>query len=273
MQIRFEVGDAAPLRNFAVQVGRLAEAALAFVGDVFSLGLEAVGFIARGGLRPRLLVQQMAVIGADSLLLCALILFFSGMVLGLNTAKELVSFGAGSYVGGMVVVTIVRELGPTLSGILVAARAGSAMAAETGSMVVTEQVDALRALAVSPVRYLVAPRLAASLIMLPLLTLIAEVFGTVGAYVVSLQAGVSPNQFLHSADVFLTGRDLFGGLGKTVVFGAIIALVGCRQGLRAAPGAVGVGRATTSAVVTSIVLILIADYFLSAAILLPVTPR
>ncbi len=249
------------------------EAGLAFVGDLFRMGLEATGFIARGRLRFDLLIRQMAAVGADSLPLCALILFFSGMVLGLNTADQFVRFGAAGYVGGIVAVSIVRELGPTLTGILVAARAGSAMAAETGSMVVSEQIDALRALAVSPVRYLVVPRLAASLIMLPVLTVIAEIFGALGSYIIALKAGVSPYQFIHSADVFLTGRDLFGGLAKTVVFGAIIALVGCRQGLRADPGAVGVGRATTSAVVISIVLILVADYFLSAALLQPAAGR
>jgi phospholipid/cholesterol/gamma-HCH transport system permease protein len=268
-----QVESSSAIRFVFFQVGRLVEAGFAFVGDVITMGLEAVGFIARGRLRLGLTIQQMAAIGADSLPLCALILFFSGMVLGLNTAEQFVRFGAGGYVGGIVVVSIVRELGPTLTGILVAARAGSAMAAETGSMVVTEQVDALRALAVSPVRYLVVPRLAASLIMLPLLAVIAEVFGSLGAYIIALRAGVSHNQFLHGAEVFLTGQDLFGGLLKTVVFGAIIALVGCRQGLRTAPGAVGVGRATTSAVVISIVLILIADYFLTAALILPISAK
>jgi len=258
------------LRTIAMQAGRLAETGLAFIGDGILLSLEATGFIVLGRLRTKRLIEQMATIGADSLLLCALILFFSGMVLGLNTAKTAVQFGAGSYVGGLVSVSLVRELGPTFTGILVSARAGSAMAAEIGSMAVSEQLDALRALAVSPVRYLVVPRLLASIIVLPLLTIIAEIFGAVGAYIISTQAGVSSSQFIHSASVFLTHWDLFGGLLKAVIFGIIITIVSCRQGMRAQGGAVGVGKATTSAVVISIVLILISDYFLSALLIIPI---
>jgi phospholipid/cholesterol/gamma-HCH transport system permease protein len=258
------------LRNLFFQVGCSLEVALLFIGDCVRITLESIGFIFEKRLRGRLLLQQMAVIGADSLLLCVLILFFSGMVLGLNISSGMVKFGAGSYVGGLVIISLTRELAPTLVGVLVAARAGSAMAAEIGSMAVSEQVDALRALSVSPVRYLVVPRVSASLIMMPLLTVIAEVSGALGAYLIALQSGVSANQFTHSATVFLTQRDLFGGLFKTMVFGVIIAVVSCRQGLRTQGGAVGVGRATTSAVVISIVLILVANYFLSTVLVEPI---
>jgi phospholipid/cholesterol/gamma-HCH transport system permease protein len=259
-----------PFRNLSFQVGNVLEEGLHFVGDTFGLTLEAIGFVAERRLRAKLLIQQMSVIGADSLLLCVLILFFSGMVLGLNISSGMVKFGAGSYVGGLVIISLTRELAPTLVGVLVAARAGSAMAAEIGSMAVSEQIDALRALAVSPVRYLVVPRVSASLIMMPLLTVIAEVSGALGAYLVALQSGVSANQFTHSASVFLTQRDLLGGLFKTMIFGIIIALVSCRQGLRTQGGAVGVGKATTSAVVISIVFILIANYFLSTVLVEPI---
>lgn len=271
------ISEAEPMvstfRGLSLEVGRLVEAALSFVGESFSLTIEAIGFMARGRLRAGLFIQQAAGIGADSLPLCALILFFSGMVLGLNTASTFVDFGAGGYVGGVTAITIAREMGPTLVGILVAARAGSAIAAELGTMAVSEQIDALRALAVSPVRYLVVPRLAAGMVMLPLITVIAEIFGALGAFWISVQAGVPSSQFIHSASVFLTSRDLFGGLMKTVVFGLIIAIVGCRQGLRTQGGAVGVGRATISSVVISIVLILVSDYFLTALIILPMQPR
>jgi phospholipid/cholesterol/gamma-HCH transport system permease protein len=259
-----------PLRNLSFQVGNALEICLHFVGDTLRLTLEAIGFIAERRLRVKLLVRQMSTIGADSLLLCVLILFFSGMVLGLNVSSGMVKFGAASYVGGLVIISLTRELAPTLVGVLVAARAGSAMAAEIGSMAVSEQIDALRALAVSPVRYLVVPRVTASFIMMPLLTIIAEVFGALGAYLVSLQSGVSANQFIHSATVFLTQRDLLGGLLKTMVFGVIIAVISCRQGLRTQGGAVGVGKATTSAVVISIVLILVANYFLSTVLVEPI---
>jgi phospholipid/cholesterol/gamma-HCH transport system permease protein len=257
-------------RNLSFQVGLTLEVVLLFVGETFHMTLEAIGFLAERQLRGRSLLRQMSIIGADSLLLCVLILFFSGMVLGLNISSGMVRFGAASYVGGLVIISLTRELAPTLVGVLVAARAGSAMAAEIGSMAVSEQIDALRAMAVSPIRYLVVPRLAASILMLPLLTIIAEVAGAAGAYLIALQSGVSANQFIHSATVFLTERDLFGGLFKTAVFGLIIAVVSCRQGLRTQGGAVGVGKATTSAVVISIVLTLIANYFLSTVLVEPV---
>jgi len=260
-------------RNLSFQIGNTIEISLYFVGETFRMTLEAIGFLAERQLRGRLLIRQMSGIGADSLLLCVLILFFSGMVLGLNVTSGMVKFGAGSYVGGLVIISLTRELAPTLVGVLVAARAGSAMAAEIGSMAVSEQIDALRALAVSPVRYLVVPRMAASILMLPLLTVIAEVSGAAGAYLIALQSGVSANQFIHSATIFLTERDLFGGLLKTAFFGLIIAIVSCRQGLRTQGGAVGVGKATTSAVVLSIVLILIANYFLSTVLVEPVVAK
>jgi phospholipid/cholesterol/gamma-HCH transport system permease protein len=259
-----QVEPAEAMANLSYHAGHMAEAALAFVGDGLMLSLEAIGFTVRGRARSRTILQQMGTIGADSLLLCILILFFGGMVLGMNTAKTAVQFGASGLVGGAVAVSIARELGPTFAGILVAARAGSAMAAEIGSMSVTEQIDAMRALAVSPVRYLVVPRLLAAIIMLPLLTIIADIFGGVGAFIISLQAGVSASKFINSASAFLTNWDLYGGLAKTVIFAIIIVITCCRQGLRARGGAVGVGRATTSAVVISIVLILISDYFLTA---------
>lgn len=258
-------------QKMSIRAGRLAVAALAFIGDGLLMTLESAGFIARGRVRASHVIQQMASIGSDSLPLCVLILFFTGMVWGLNLAKTALQYGGGMFVGGTVSLSIARELGPVLAGILIAARAGSAMAAEIGSMTVTEQTDALRALAVNPTRYLIVPRLLATVIMLPLLTIIAEVFGAFGGYVISVREGIPPAQFLHSASVFLTNVDLYGGLFKTMVFGVIIAITCCRQGLRAERGAVGVGQATTSGVVISIVLILVVDYFLSSLIILPLT--
>jgi phospholipid/cholesterol/gamma-HCH transport system permease protein len=268
-----EIEPIVTAQRLSIKVTRLTEAALAFIGEGLLITLESVGYLARLRIRASQTIRQMAAIGADSLLLCVLILFFSGMVFGLNTAKTAVQFGAGSYVGGLVGLTIARELGPTLTGILVAARAGSAMAAEIGSMAVTEQIDAMRTLSVSPIRYLVVPRFLAGIIMLPLLTAIADIAGACGAFVVATREGVSPAQFIHSAGVFVTNWDLYGGLFKTVIFGVIITITCCRQGLRTQGGAVGVGRATTSAVVISIVLILVLDYFLSALIVLPLTAQ
>jgi phospholipid/cholesterol/gamma-HCH transport system permease protein len=247
-------------------VGRTATAALSFVGDSLALLVELFGHLGRGRLGWRRLLAQMAVVGPDSLSIALITLLFAGMVFGLHTSSQMVRFGMQGYVGGMVALTVAREMGPVLTGIVVAARVGSAFAAEIGTMVVTEQVDALRALATSPTRYLVLPRTLACVVVLPLLTLVADFAGGLGGYVIARLAGVSSAEFLASAQQWLGGLDLFGGLAKSLVFGGIIALVGCRQGLRTQGGAAGVGRATTSAVVLSIVLIYVSNYFLSAFI-------
>ena len=193
----------------------------------------------------------MAVAGSDSLPIVVVTLLCVGMAWGWHTAVLMVRFGASSYFGGGTAVAIARELGPALCGVVVAARVGSAFAAELGTMTVTEQVDALRALAISPIRFLVLPRLMACVIMLPLLAVIADAAGILGAFAVSAHFGVSSGEYIASVQQWLSPRDLYGGVAKTVVFGLIIALVGCRQGLRATAGAAGVGRATTSAVVLS----------------------
>lgn len=224
---------------------------------------EAVGDILRGRVRWRETLRQMAVLGFDSLPIVLLTLLSGGMVLALHTAREMVRFGAQQFAGGMVAVSVARELGPVLTAVVVAARVGSAIAAELGSMKITEQVDGLRSLAVSPVEYLVVPRLVAGIVMLPILTVLADAAGGLGAYVVSVSQGITPEEYLRSVQRFLTGSDLFGGLIKAAVFGFIISMVACHVGLRTRGGAQGVGRSTTSAVVISIVLIYVTDYFLS----------
>jgi phospholipid/cholesterol/gamma-HCH transport system permease protein len=247
-------------------LGRWGLAFAEFVGSATALLAGAAGFLARGHADARRTVAQMSSVGTDSLPIAVVTLVFAGMVLGLHTAHEMVRFGGGSFVGGMVAVSVARELGPTLTGIVVAARVGSAMAAELGSMKITEQVDALRALAVSPVQFLVVPRLLACAVMLPVLTVFADFAGAAGAYVIALGAGVTRTEYMRSARQFAHFTDFFGGLSKTVVFGAIIAIVGCQQGLATRGGASGVGRATTRSVVISIMLIYIANYLLSALI-------
>jgi len=237
-----------------------------FLGDGVLLFIRSLGYVARGQLGLGRTLQQMGVVGADSLPIVATTLFFVGMAWGWNTAGYMVRFGATSYFGGTTAIAISRELAPALCGVVVAARVGSAFAAELGTMVVTEQVDALRALAVDPVRYLVVPRLIACIIMLPVLTTIAIASGLVGAFLLSVHFGVSSGEYVASVQQWLTNRDVFGGIAKTFVFGLIIALIGCRQGLRATGGASGVGRATISAVVLSIVLIYISNLLLTASI-------
>ena len=240
-------------------------AAVFFVGDQVLLLGSALGYVVRGRLGWRRAVQQMAIAGADSLPIAVVTLLFVGMAWGWNTASYMVRFGAASYFGGSTAVAIARELGPALCGVVVAARVGSAFAAELGTMTVTEQVDALRALAVDPVYYLVVPRLAACAVMLPLLTLVADAAGILGAFAISVRLGISGGEYLSSVQQWLTPLNLYGGVAKGFFFGVIIALVGCRQGLRATGGAAGVGRATISAVVLSIVFIYAANLLLTVA--------
>jgi len=247
-------------------IGHQVLAALDFIGDQTLILVRSLAYIARGRIGLRRTIQQMAIAGADSLPIVVVTLFFVGMAWGWHTASYMVRFGATSYFGGGTALAIARELGPALCGVVVAARVGSAFAAELGTMTVTEQIDALRSLAVSPIYYLVVPRLIACVIMLPLLTVVADASGLVGAFLLSTYVGVSPGEYFSSVQQWLTNQDVYGGIAKTVVFGLIIALVGCRQGLRATRGAAGVGRATISAVVLSIVIIYASNLFLTAAI-------
>jgi len=247
-------------------IGYQVLAALDFIGDQMLILVRSLAYIARGRIGLRRTIQQMAIAGADSLPIVVVTLFFVGMAWGWHTASYMMRFGASSYFGGGTALAIARELGPALCGVVVAARVGSAFAAELGTMTVTEQIDALRSLAVSPIYYLVVPRLIACVIMLPLLTVVADASGLVGAFLLSTYVGVSPGEYFNSVQQWLTNQDVYGGIAKTVIFGLIIALVGCRQGLRATRGAAGVGRATISAVVLSIVFIYAANLFLTAAI-------
>lgn len=210
-------------------------------------------------------LRQMAVIGVNSLPIVLVTIAFSGMVLALHTAIQFHKLGGDQFIGGLVAVSMAKEAAPVLASVVVAARVGSSIAAEIGSMKVTEQIDALRALAVSPVHYLVVPRLVAAVLMMPVVTVFANVAGILGGWAVSTYfTHLSSQLFITSIQNFLTWHDLLLGLAKTLVFGGIIALVGCDRGLRTSGGAAGVGRSTTSAVVAAIVLIYISDYFLSA---------
>lgn len=235
------------------------------VGELTLLLTQTMLTLLRGRIALPETVRQMAVIGVNSLPIALLTIGFSGMVLSLHTASQLSSLGGDRFVGGLVSISMAREAAPVLAAVVVAARVGSAIAAEIGSMKVTEQIDALRALAVSPIYYLVVPRFLAGVLMLPVITIFANIAGVAGGYVVAVySAGISDAVFLTSAREMLLWRDLALGIVKTFVFGAIIALVGCDRGLRTEGGAAGVGRSTTEAVVVSIVLIYVANYFLAA---------
>ncbi|WP_346353603.1 ABC transporter permease [Azotosporobacter soli] len=216
--------------------------------------------------RPKLrhVLNQMAHLGVDSLPIILLTILFTGMVMTVQTAHEFIKYGAQSSVGGMTAISMARELAPVLSGVVLAGRVGAAIAAELGSMKVTEQIDALRVMAVNPVQYLVVPRFLACVFMAPILVVFANVIGVSGGYLVAVYyADISPFTYLHSIQVFAVVNDITGGLIKSMFFGGIVAIIGCYKGLDAKEGAEGVGNATTGAVVTSMILIFISNYFLS----------
>jgi phospholipid/cholesterol/gamma-HCH transport system permease protein len=203
-------------------------------------------------------------IGVGSLPIVVLIGLFTGAVLALQTSSTLQQFGSLSLTGQLVSLSMVRELGPVLTGILVAGRNASGMASELGSMKVTEQIDAMRAMGVDPTKKLVTPRVVATVIMLFFLSIISDFVGLVGGFFISyFLLGLNPNQYWSRAYQALRFGDVFMGLSKPVVFGFIIASVGCYYGMTARGGTQGVGRATTQAVVSASVLIVISDFFIT----------
>ncbi|MPL68950.1 putative phospholipid ABC transporter permease protein MlaE [bioreactor metagenome] len=251
------------INAFLENLGRRVMAALENSGRIVILTAEVFYHLPR---RPNLrhALQQMAHLGVDSLPIVLLTLLFTGMVLTVQTAHEFIKYGAQSSVGGIVAIAMGRELAPVLTGVVVAGRVGAAITAEIGSMKVTEQIDALRVMATNPVAYLVVPRFLACVFMTPLLVVFADVIGTIGGYLVAtLYAGISSYTYLHSIEVFSEITDITGGLVKAMFFGGIVAIIGCYRGLTAGQGAEGVGRATTGSVVSSMIMIFIANYFLS----------
>ncbi len=221
--------------------------------------------------RPRYfadIVAQMDIIGVGSLPIIILTGFFTGAVLALQTSETLQTFGEVSLAGQVVAITLVRELGPVLTSLMVAGRNSAGMASELGSMLVSEQIDAMRALGTDPSRKLVTPRVAATVIVLPLLTVISDFVGLGGGFVVSFFIiRMDPVQYWTSAYQALKFKDVFQGMLKPFLFGFIISLVGCYFGLTTRGGTQGVGRSTTEAVVAASVLILAADFFITKFLL------
>lgn len=235
-----------------------------YAGGLTELGGETLSFIAKMRIRLRETVIQCYLLGVQSLIIVLLTSLFTGMVFSLESAAQAVKYGVGTLVGGAVAYTSVRELGPMLSAVVVAGRTGAAIAAELGSMVVTEQIEALQSLGLSPTRMLVVPRLLALIVMLPLLTILADIVSILGGmWVANIYAHISTESFLTSARSVLPFTDVLKGLFKSVVFGIIVAIIGSYQGLQTRGGAAGVGKATTGAVVTAIILIFIFNFALS----------
>lgn len=226
--------------------------------------LRRAPFTAKGFRRPST-VAQMVKVGVESIPIVVLIAFCVGMILALQAATQLRRFGATIYTADLVGITLTRELGPLMTAIIIAGRSGSAMAAEIGSMKVSEELDALKVMALNPVDFLVLPRLIALAVMLPCLTTLADVLGILGGLAIgNLALDITVANYLAQTIRAISLQDIFSGLVKSVAFGVIIGIVGCFMGFRVEGGAEGVGRRTTASVVVGIFLLIIADLFFTA---------
>jgi phospholipid/cholesterol/gamma-HCH transport system permease protein len=253
------------------------------VQEYFVLAARALRFMFARPFYWRDMLTQMDRIGVGSLPIVLLTGLFTGMVLALQSSVELSKFGADVYVGNLVGASMIRELGPVLAALMVASRVGSAIAAEIGSMKVTEQLEALQSFGTDPIKKLVTPRIIAGLVCLPLLTVVADVVGIVGGMIVAVfDIGVPADTYMRSIwstiaqSGFVLGffpRDFVSGLFKPFVFGGIIALTGCYYGMNTEGGTEGVGLSTTRSVVTASVLILASDYFITQALLVLMPAR
>ena len=247
-------------------LGRVVIAACGWTGRLALFALDGISHLVRPPFYGRMFVRALVEIGYFSLPVVALTAVFTGMVLALQSYTGFSRFSAESAIANLVVLSVTRELGPVLAGLMVAGRVGAAMAAELGTMRVTDQIDALTTLATDPIRYLVTPRLLAGVIALPLLVLIADILGVAGGTLVAtLRFGFNVSDYLRQTLQHLHGMDVASGLIKSAVFGFVIALMGCFFGYRSRGGAQGVGAATTSAVVAASILILGLDYVLTQA--------
>jgi phospholipid/cholesterol/gamma-HCH transport system permease protein len=250
--------------------------------EYFALAGKSLRFIFARPFYYQDLVQQMEEIGVRSLGIVLLTGFFTGMVLALQSSVQLQRFGATLYIGSLVSGSMIRELGPVLAGLMVAGRVGSGIAAQLGSMKVTEQIDALNTLGTDPIKKLVTPRVLAALIMLPLLTIVNDLVGIIGGNLISsVLVGIPSSLYWRTVfDQIISGgftmrvipNDFIQGLIKPFVFGGIISITGCYFGLATTGGTEGVGQATTRTVVTSSILILVVDYFLTQLLLTVLTP-
>lgn len=250
------------MQNSCRQIGNFIIKKCASTGRIVNLLLATIKQIPRANKAE--VIRQMAKLGADSLPIVTMTIMCTGMVFAVQTAKEFVRFGAAASVGGIVAIAMGRELAPILTGVVVAGRIGAAIAAEIGTMKVTEQIDALKVMATGPTVYLVVPRFIAIVLMLPVLILYANVVGNLGGWLVATNyADISSYTYIDSIQEFAASWDLVGGMLKGCFFGGIISIIGCHKGLLAKQGAEGVGLATTASVVLSIILIFISNYFLS----------
>lgn len=228
------------------------------------LGGQVIVHLIAGKIHRRNTLDQMAAVGPESLLIALVTAAFVGMVFTIQVAREFINLGAGTAVGGVLALSLARELAPVLTAVILAGRVGSAFAAEIGTMQVTEQIDALQMLKTDPIDYLVIPRVVACCLMLPILTILAFITGMTGGVLIAEGLyGISSTVFLNSARNFLSIWDLVSAMMKAFVFGGLIAVIGSSWGLTTTGGAKGVGQSTTTAVVTALLAIFIVNFFLS----------
>ncbi len=251
-------------------IGRPVLAACESVGRLALFAAEAVSHMVRPPFHARQFWRHFVEVAYFSLPVVALTALFTGMVLALQSYTGFARFNAQSAVASVVVLSVVRELGPVLAGLMVAGRIGAAMAAELGTMRVTDQIDALTTLSTDPMKYLVAPRILATTLALPLLVVVADILGVMGGYVIgTMKLGFVSAAYLDSTWDVLEAMDVISGLIKAAVFGFVIGLMGCWYGFHSKGGAQGVGLATTSAVVVASILILMLDYVVTEAFFSP----
>lgn len=250
--------------RFVDRFGRKGQAIVEYVGGLADLVWETfLASFSRPFYRNEVL-RQMDEIGVKSVSITGITALFTGMVLALQTAYSLAAFGGKLFIGRVVSLSLVRELGPVLTALMVGGRVGSGITAELGSMTVTEQVDALRSMAISPIRRLVVPRVVATVLMMPVLTALADVLGILGGLIIAVtELQMTMQDYLTSIWQQLAISDITSGLGKTFFFGLEIAAIGCYNGLQVQGGAASVGQATTRTVVFSSICVLVSDFFLT----------
>ncbi len=257
------------MRDFLIQIGRFCTSSIEHIGDLCVLLYRTIHASFARPFNVRLIIEQLDEIGFKSIPIVILSATAIGMVMVVQLAYGFGRFGAKSLVGSVVSLAFVRELGPVLTSLLVGGRVGSGITAEIGSMKVTEQIDALRTLGADPIKKLVVPRFIAAVISFPLLTIIADLAGIIGAIIMAqVELGVTPRLFISGMTGWVFISDLLSGILKTVFFGSIVAIIGCYIGMNTEGGTQGVGRATTLTVVVSLVLIIIGDFFLTKLFLM-----
>jgi phospholipid/cholesterol/gamma-HCH transport system permease protein len=256
--------DTGLLLDLCEAVGHSILKALQSIGGLALFAIRSLSHIFRPPWYPRLILRQFVDIGYYSLPVVGMTAIFTGMVLALQSYTGFTRFNAESAIAGVVALSVTRELAPVLAGLMVAGRIGASIAAEIGTMRVTEQIDALTTLSVNPYKYLIVPRIVAGTIMLPVLVLVADIIGIYGGYIVSIYSlGFSEGSYLHQTWSILEPNDVISGLVKASAFGLIVTMMGCYNGFHSGRGAQGVGAATTYAVVSASILILIFNFILT----------